>query len=589
MIKNKKNDKDVAVQNSDSKKKKKDSKKTEPKAPPLDPSQRELNKIFFQLLEYSRNDIFIDGNTFFIDGSTDKHDQQSIQTKRDIYVDLDPLDEHASYDQPEVIEKIVAIASETNAFGAVFTGRGYHIHYLLNKNIPIFYIKDIYIHMAMYFQNIIKEKIKEYELNKIFKVDPASKSYTQLSRTPGSINPKTGKLVRWVYQNTDNFIDYEKLLNVLILTKDDIKEPLLESIIAEFPEFNNAHIDSIEDFFSTEWMEKIVNHISLKVYGEEQNLTKGFNCVLHEEKHPSAYIMPRKGKASYSDFHLEYRQDPIIPNILGKYKNVFEVGLSYVLGKNVLMTRKATNEFIRILIDRAYIHNNSFKLEKEKVLDDIDNLMSLLHQKKLKNIKLYRTLETIRDAIIYKLNYGQDKFLFTQKWLASVSQTDPADASKILSLLTAVGLLKRVGIYKLNAKNQTNDRYLFTEISYETYMEEYQGSYCTYVYQYNFNANISKIANDIYSFFSKYKFKDIKLKVLQTFFSIKKMFFIPSNKRDKKNKKVKTSSNQPTRKHSEDFISKNFHFAMKELRKLLHPSVFFSSPPEPELEFVKQT
>jgi len=583
-----KNNKDVAVQNTDSKKKKKDSKKVEPKAPPLDPSQRELNKNFFQLLEYSKKDFFIEGNTFFVDGSTDKHDQQSIQTKRNIYVDLDPLDEHASYDQPEVIKQIMAIAEETNAFGAVFTGRGYHIHYLLNKNIPIFYIKDIYIHMAMYFQNIIKEKIKEYELNKIFKVDPASKSYTQLSRTPGSINPKTGKLVKWVYQNVDSFIDYEELLNVLILTKDDIKEPILDSVIAEFPEFNNAHIDSIEDFFSTEWMEKIVNHISLKVYGEEQNVRKGFNCVLHEEKHPSAYIMLRNGKASYSDFHLETRQDPIIPNILGKYKNMFEVMLSHIFGKNVLMTRKATNEFIRVLIDKANIYNHTFESEKAKVLDDIDNLMAELNMKGLKNIKLYRSLMVIRDTIIYKLNYGQDKFIMTQKWLAELSRTSPADASKILSLLTASGLLKRTSIYLMNAKNETNDRYRFTEISYNTYLEEYKGKYSTYAYQYNFNADIHKIADDIYNFFKKFSFKDIKYKVLIAFFPIRNLLIIPSNKRKKGNTPSKPQKHSD-RNRQENLTESLFHHMLKELPKLLHPSVFFSSPPEPKLEFVKQT
>lgn len=527
----------------------------------------DYNKTLFQLLEHYY--IFpLRGNVFFVDGSDEKHDKESIKTKRLIYVDLDPIDKESTY--YGLKDKMLEIAKELKAFGLIFTGRGYHFYFMLDKNIKISYIKKLYSHIVEYFQNKVRDKLVEYNLD-MFNIDNASKSYNQPIRLPGSINPKNGYKVTWLYQNKFNLFSFYELTGVEIIDKDDIDKELLDILKDTFKDLVKTKISSIDSFFDRNMFEKVINIASKKTYGYTQDLSKNFKCVLHEENNPSATLSKINNQYRYCDYHIESKNKSIIPTHFGKFKNILEFMVSYVLNKNILLTKDAKKELLFAIIDYFNIENTQYDRKKEIVTEKIDILVSLL-KNSFKRKQLERTLIALKTVIIEKLNQGNTDFILSQKWLSQINQTTGSETSKLLNLLTAVGILKRTNIYVI-----VNGEY--KEISFDEYEEKYNGKYYTYKYEFNYNFDPYKKSEELIVFLKNHKIKYITVNLLISVFSKYKSY-------------IKTLRNSPiwdintynTNRNYKEIpkrnyrssisLEYNFNTVINNIYVLLHPNIY---------------
>lgn len=527
----------------------------------------DYNKTLFQFLEHY-NTFPIQDNIFFVDGSDEKHDKESIKTKRLIYVDLDPIDKEATY--YNLKDEMVKIAEELKAFGLIFTGRGFHFYFMLDKNIKISYIKSLYSQIVEYFQDKVKDKLIEYNLD-MFNIDNASKSYNQPIRLPGSINPKNGYKVIWLYQNKFNLFSFYELTGVEIIDKDDIDRELLDILKDTFKDLVRTKISSIDSFFDRNMFEKVINIASKEVYGQTQDLSKNFKCVLHEENNPSATLTKIKNQYRYCDYHIESKNKSIIPTHFGKFKNILEFMVSYVLNKNILLTKDAKKELLFAIIDYFEIENTQYDRKKEIVTEKIDILVSLL-KNSFKRKQLERTLIALKTVIIQKLNQGYTDFILSQKWLSQINQTTGSETSKLLNLLTAVGILKRTNMYLI-----INGEY--REISFEDYEDKYDGKYYTYKYEFNYSFDPYKKSEELIVFLKNHKIKYITVKLLISVFSNYKSY-------------IKTLRNSPIwdintyntnrnykeiskRKYQSSIsLESNFNTVINNIYVLLHPNIY---------------
>jgi hypothetical protein len=245
--------------------------------------------------------------------------------------------------------------------------------------------------------------------------------------------------------------------------------------------------------------------------------------------------------------------------------------VSYVLNKNILLTKDAKKELLFAIIDYFEIENTQYDRKKEIVTEKIDILVSLL-KNSFKRKQLERTLIALKTVIIQKLNQGYTDFILSQKWLSQINQTTGSETSKLLNLLTAVGILKRTNMYLI-----INGEY--REISFEDYEDKYDGKYYTYKYEFNYSFDPYKKSEELIVFLKNHKIKYITVKLLISVFSNYKSY-------------IKTLRNSPIwdintyntnrnykeiskRKYQSSIsLESNFNTVINNIYVLLHPNIY---------------
>ena len=479
------------------------------------------NKEMFNLLKNYKKIVLTksylgeDMDQYIIDGSNVSHKQTDIVTKRLIYIDLDPAGRKSAYDSS--IEKsyrydqeMIEISQELGAYGVVFTGRGYHIYFMLDRLMPIEYIRDYYKQMASILGDRVKEKLYEKGIGDYYIVDPASFNYNQIFRMPLSFNSKGRETAKWLYKS-GNFTSVYELLGFDLYDKQDLHISV-NQIENVFKELKGYTINSYTDLFLSKTLfKKVIDIMSRQVYGVSQDLDKAFKCVLHKEEHPSASLSKHKHQLVYCDYHISKYNKSYIPNEMGKYKTLPELIVSYIENKNVLLTRDAKVEVMFMFMDVLRFKNKQFDKQKSIVINKLDTLQRLFSTG-IKRKQVNRCIDALCTIVTEKLNQGFDRFMISQSFFSKFAQVDASYASKILNVFLTVGILKTTGIYLKQGDN-------YIEVSYEEYLDKYSDCYFTYIYEFNYNFDPYKVSEQLILLFKNHQVKYINVTILKEVFT----------------------------------------------------------------------
>jgi hypothetical protein len=468
----------------------------------------------------------LNNNSFFSDGHiNNSHRAEDQRLRRHIFLDFDLSDKENSlttHSLKSIVEEMKPILEKTNAYGVLFTGNGIHVEYLFDINTPIKYghrYKELYEELVSNYTNIISQ----FGLN----VDHSCNLIYKLDRIPGSINPKNGKKVEWLWLNEDARLDHTVLTGIKIITKENsklnhINEEKLKFIKTEL----NSKRKNKEEITSKTFMEDLVKVMYKYVYNEQVDTDRSFKCVIHKESNPSSFIE----KDRYFDYHVSK----------GRSKSVLDLFYSFITDEDVIVHDDIYARYFHSMIDLLNITfeetASMYRRTKEFMKDVENNFKSSLNRKPVE-----RVLSVIKDLVLNNITHNSNvEFLLSERFLAEYALMDNATANKITQLLTASNLIKRKYVLvrgkKVELKDFVNDGKV----------------YFTYVYELNTNLDIIKWVSVVKNILIKISIKSISKKVLSVFFNTDMIigksdgFSQPEIKFEKKN--------------SSDDINKKFNF-----------------------------